>query len=150
MRGSITAQRSIVETSSSATNLGKQLRRVKYRCMCTGGKLWAENVFTNGSNAFAKRKKRLSMGYVRVGYRQAEPQKLSRKCDKCDRRLTLRLIEEELGISKDTAHTIFRDDLCKRKICSRFVPHKLTDEQDPLVLENIVTGDENWCYQFDP
>lgn len=79
-----------------------------------------------------------------------------------DRRLTLRLIAEELGISKDTAHTIIRDDLGKRKICSRFVPHKLTDEQktkrmetsgdfismcdqDPLLLETIVTGDETWC-----
>ncbi|KAJ4427673.1 hypothetical protein ANN_25322 [Periplaneta americana] len=84
-----------------------------------------------------------------------------------DRRLTLRLIAEELDISKDTVHTIVRDDLGKRKICSRFVPHKLTDEQkakrmetsgdfismcdqDPLVLKTIVTGDETWYYQFDP
>ena len=65
------------------------------------------------------------------------------------------------------AHTIVRDDLGKRKICSRFALHKLTDEQkikcmetsgdfismcdqDPLLLENILTGDETWCYQFDP
>ena len=84
-----------------------------------------------------------------------------------DRRLTLRLIPEELGISKDKVQTIVLDDLGKRKICSRFMPHKLTDEQkatrmetsgdfismcdqDPLFLENIVTGDETWCYQFDP
>ena len=33
-----------------------------------------------------------------------------------------------IGFSKDTAHTIVRDDLGKRKICSQFVPHKLTDE----------------------
>ena len=84
-----------------------------------------------------------------------------------NRRLTLRLIAEELGISKDTAHAIVRDDLRKRKICPRFVPHKFTDEQeakrmdisgdfismcdqDPLLLENVVTVDETWCYQFDP
>ncbi|KAJ4447653.1 hypothetical protein ANN_09660 [Periplaneta americana] len=83
------------------------------------------------------------------------------------RRLTLRLIAEELDISKDTVHTIVRDDLGKQKICSRFVPHKLTDEQkakwmetsgdfismcdqDPLLLKTIVTGDETWYYQFDP
>ena len=82
------------------------------------------------------------------------------------RRLTLRLIAEELGINKDTAHTIVRDDLGKRKMCSRFVTHKLTDEQkakrmetsgdlismcdqDPMLLENIVSGDETSCYQFD-
>ena len=83
------------------------------------------------------------------------------------RRLTLRLIAEKLGINKDMAHTIVRNDLGKRKICSRLVPHKRTDEkkakrmetsgvfismcgQDPLLLENIVTRDETWCYQFDP
>ena len=53
-----------------------------------------------------------------------------------DQRLTLRLIEEELGISKDTVHTIVRDDLGKGKICSRFVPHKLTDEQKAKRMGN--------------
>ena len=47
-----------------------------------------------------------------------------------DRRLLLRLIAEELGTSKDTTHTIVRDDLGKRKNCSRFVPHKLTSKTD--------------------
>ena len=67
------------------------------------------------------------------------------------------------AVSKNTAHTIVSDDLGKRKICSRFVPPKLTDEQkakrietsgdfismcdlDPLFLENIVRVDETWCY----
>jgi transposase len=45
-----------------------------------------------------------------------------------DRQVTLRLMAEELGISKDTVHTIVCEDLGKRKIRSRFVPHKLTDE----------------------
>ena len=52
-----------------------------------------------------------------------------------DRRLTLRLIAEELGISKDTANTIVRDDLDKRMICSWFVPQKLTDEQRAKRME---------------
>ena len=59
------------------------------------------------------------------------------------------------------------DDLGEREICSRFVQHKVTDEQkvkrgetsgylnsmcdqDPLLLENIVTGDETWSYKFNP
>lgn len=84
-----------------------------------------------------------------------------------DRRLTLRLMAEELSISKDTVRTIVRENLGKRKICSRFVPHMLTDDQkakrkeaagdlitmcdrDPSFLRTIVTGDETWCYQFDP
>ena len=56
-----------------------------------------------------------------------------------DRRLTLRLIAEELGTSKDTAHTIVRDELSKRKICSRFVPHKFTDEHKAKWME--ISGD---------
>ena len=35
-----------------------------------------------------------------------------------NQRLMLRLIAEELGISKDTAHTIVRDDFGKQNICS--------------------------------
>ena len=76
-----------------------------------------------------------------------------------DQRLTLSLIAGKLCLSKDTALTIVRDDLDVRKICSGFVSHKLTDDylakrietsgdfifmcdQDlPLLVENIVTGD---------
>ena len=54
------------------------------------------------------------------------------------------------------------------KICARWVPHLLTDEQkqsrvrlasqviekydkcDPRHLEEIVTGDETWIYHFQP
>ena len=76
-----------------------------------------------------------------------------------DRRLTLRLIAEELGISRNTAHTNDHDDLGKRKVFSRFVQHKFTAKQkeermdtsgDFSFLEIIVTGDETWCYQFGP
>ena len=52
-----------------------------------------------------------------------------------DRRLMLRLLVEELGISKDMAHTIIHDDLGKQKICSQFVTHKLTDEQKAKQME---------------
>jgi len=81
--------------------------------------------------------------------------------------LTLRLMAEELGIGKEAVRTIVREDLGKRKICSRFVPHRLTAEQkekrmecandfvrmchqDRSFLTTIVTGDETWCYQYDP
>ena len=48
-----------------------------------GGKPRTENVFTNGSNVFAKGRKRLSVSHIREGHRQAELQKWRRKCDKC-------------------------------------------------------------------
>jgi len=52
-----------------------------------------------------------------------------------DRRLTLLLMAEELGIGKETVGTIVHEDLGKRKICSRFVPHKLTAEQKAKRME---------------
>ena len=74
---------------------------------------------------------------------------------------------EELRISKGTIRIIVRENLGKRKICSRFVPHMLTDDQkvkwmeaagdfitmrdrDSCFLRTIITGDETWRYQFDP
>lgn len=86
---------------------------------------------------------------------------------KCDRRLTIRVLANELNMDKETVRRILTQDLGKRKICSRFVPHHLRDEQkqlrldacgelidnadaDPAFLDRIVTGDESWCYQYDP
>ena len=63
---------------------------------------------------------------------------------------------------------ISREGLGLRKICARWVPYLLTDEQkqsrvrlasqviekydkcDPRRLEEIVTGDETWIYHFQP
>jgi hypothetical protein len=59
------------------------------------------------------------------------------------------------------------EDLRKRKICSRFVPHPLTPEQkdrriaacrdliatedsDTDFFKNIVPGDETWCFAYNP
>ncbi|GBL75936.1 hypothetical protein AVEN_234267-1 [Araneus ventricosus] len=77
-----------------------------------------------------------------------------------DRRLSFRMIAEELKISLDSVSDIIHEHLQKRKICARFVPHKLSDEQkqhkmetsgdfidacdrNPQFLETIVTGDES-------
>ena len=62
-----------------------------------------------------------------------------------DRRVTLRLMAEELGISKNTVHTIVREDLGKRKICYRFVPHNLTRTCDSGSAIDSLRG---LCWQF--
>ena len=84
-----------------------------------------------------------------------------------DKRITLAILSEELGINEYSVHEILRKDLKMRKLGSRIVPRKLSDEQkqrriefsrDLLIsfqntpnLENrIVTGDETWLYQYDP
>ncbi|XP_026829464.1 protein GVQW3-like [Ooceraea biroi] len=72
---------------------------------------------------------------------------------------SVRLIEDELEIPKSTVHNILTESLGLRKLNSRFVPHKLTDNQkmyriehckdliktalkDSNFLETIVTGEE--------
>ena len=62
---------------------------------------------------------------------------------------------------------ILKEDLGKRKLCARFVPHFLTPEQredqvtscqdiiamadaDKHFFNKIITGDETWCFANDP
>ena len=77
-------------------------------------------------------------------------------------------IEELSGIHSSNVLKILRERLGLRKICARWVPHLLTDEQkqswvrlasqviekydkcDPRRLEEIVTGDKTWIYHFQP
>ena len=46
-----------------------------------------------------------------------------------DRRTTLQMIADHLNIGKETVRRIVTEDLGKRKICARFVPHALTTQQ---------------------
>jgi hypothetical protein len=48
---------------------------------------------------------------------------------KNDRRIASRMIAESLNIPKTVGLRILKEDLGKRKLCARFVPHSLTPEQ---------------------
>ena len=48
---------------------------------------------------------------------------------KNDRRIASRMIAESLNIHKTVVLRILKQDLGKRKMCARFVPHSLTSEQ---------------------
>jgi len=84
-----------------------------------------------------------------------------------NRHLSLRMLADEVNIGKDRVRKIVVEDLRKRKICSHFVPHSLTSEQkdrriaacrdliatadsDPDFFKKTVTGDETWCFAYDP
>ncbi|GFT35200.1 histone-lysine N-methyltransferase SETMAR [Nephila pilipes] len=77
------------------------------------------------------------------------------------------MIAESLNMSVGSVFTIMTEDLKKKKLCARFVPHTLTTEQkehriassedliaaadeDPNFLKTIVTGDESWSLEYDP
>ena len=80
---------------------------------------------------------------------------------------TVQEVGELSGIHSSSVLKILREWLGLSKICARWVPHLLTDEQkqsdrlasqviekydkcDPRRLEEIVTGDETWIYHFQP
>jgi hypothetical protein len=75
-------------------------------------------------------------------------------------------MEEELEISRETICKILAEGLRKREICSRFVPHCMTDVKKALRLQayqeliqpgnddlslfdSVATGDDMWCFQYD-
>lgn len=86
---------------------------------------------------------------------------------RADRRQSVRMLSEETGIPKTIVHEIVSKNLGMRKICCKLVPKVLTNEQkvlrmemsqenlelieeDPTFLNNVITGDESWVFEYDP
>ena len=84
-----------------------------------------------------------------------------------DRRLTVRELENDLGIPKTTVWEILNKILGMTGVCAKFIPKLLTTEQKDLrseiaqdnlemvsddenVLKKVITGDESWVYGYDP
>ena len=72
------------------------------------------------------------------------------------------------GISEGSVQTIMKKRLDLRKVCARWIPHLLTEEQktqrlkcarellktnkccNSRVISNLLTGDETWVPMFEP
>ena len=84
-----------------------------------------------------------------------------------DRRLTVRMIAEQVGIDRQTVWQIITEELRMRKICAKMVPKLLSDDQkarrmqvcedtlqnienDPELLTKVITEDETWVFEYDP
>lgn len=85
-----------------------------------------------------------------------------------DRHVTYREIEACLNIGSTAIHKILHEHLGVRKLCARWIPHKLTDAQKKVRVDwchqmlykfknsaskdvyKIVTGDESWIYAYEP
>ena len=84
-----------------------------------------------------------------------------------DRRIMVSEVAAHLDISYGSAYAILHDDLGYRKACARWVPKEPTVvhkqqrvevatqfirryEEDPSILERIVTGDKTWVHHYDP
>ena len=77
------------------------------------------------------------------------------------------MIAESLMIPRTVILSILKEDFGKRKQCASFVPQSLTPElredrvascqdiiamadADKKCLNKIITGDETWCFDYDP
>ena len=84
-----------------------------------------------------------------------------------DRRLTVRMISDELSLNREPVRTILLHNLGMRKVYAKMVPKILSEDQkqnrikfcedmlekikdDPDILRQIITGDETWVFQYDP
>ena len=83
------------------------------------------------------------------------------------RRVSIETIRAQFDASLGSVHTIIREEVKMQKICSKFVPRVLREDQkerryhdsretvelinsDPAVLDALVTCDESWIYCCDP
>ena len=90
-----------------------------------------------------------------------------RQLIRCDRRLSLVELEQEVGISHGSSHAIMTEDLKMRRVSAKFVPRRLTTDQtecrvmvvgdlfeksthDPTFITKIVTGDESCVFAYNP
>ena len=84
-----------------------------------------------------------------------------------DCRVSIETLNAQFDVSVGTVHTIIREELKMRKICVKFVPRVLREDQterrchdireivevinsDPAVLDALVTCNESWIYCYDP
>lgn len=84
-----------------------------------------------------------------------------------DRRRTIDEIVELSGVSWSSLQRILTEDLGMKRVAAKFVPRLLTAEQkqgrveaccalkeesrsDPNFFSKVITGDETWCYGYDP
>ena len=84
-----------------------------------------------------------------------------------DRRLTVRMIANELDMNCERVWTIITKYLGIRKICVKMVPRLLNEQQkerrvqvchdileefetEPNLLGRVITGDESWIFEYDP
>ena len=83
------------------------------------------------------------------------------------RRVSIETLSPEFNVSVGAVHTIIREELKMRKICAKFVPIVLREDQrerrcndikemvklinsDPQILDALVTCDKSWIYCYDP
>ena len=136
--------------------------------------LWWWHDVKNSSFWLAQEVRRGKRGSGRWSQKLEAIHKQNRwKCWACEtkgainRRLTVRMIADELGMNSEWVWRIIMEDLGMIKICAKMVPRLLNEgqkerrvqmcqdileqlETEPNLLKRVVTGDESWIFEYDP
>jgi hypothetical protein len=101
-----------------------------------GTKHYPLRMFSDGMDDFVMDEKTLKMttGVAGLQSHNNNVEKISQLLLQ-NRHFLLRMIADEVNIGKDTVRKILFEHFRKRKICSRFVPHSLTLEQNTGELQ---------------
>jgi len=85
-----------------------------------------------------------------------------------DRRMTIRMLADELNIDKESIRQMLHEELGMRKLCAKMIPklltwvqkeHRLnvckdllerTETDGTAWMSRIITGDESWVFEYDP
>lgn len=84
-----------------------------------------------------------------------------------DRRQTIEEVAERSSVTWSSVQRILSEDLGMKRVAAKFVPRLLTEQQkqgrvescpslkeesqnDPNFFFKVITGDESWCYGYDP
>ena len=134
-----------------------------------GTKHYPIRMFSFGMDDFVMDRKTMKTTPEVAGLQSVAMTTMSRRSQLLlqNRHLYLRILADEVNIGKGTLRKIVVEHLRKWKICSRSVPHSLTPQQksrriaacrdliatadsDPDFFKKIVTGDETWCFAYNP
>ncbi|KAJ8953161.1 hypothetical protein NQ318_017189 [Aromia moschata] len=68
-----------------------------------------------------------------------------------DRRQTIDQLSEISGLYSSSVQRILTEDLGIKSIAAKFIPRALTQSKRmPNFMSKVITGDESWCYGYDP
>ncbi|CAK1593242.1 unnamed protein product [Parnassius mnemosyne] len=113
---------------------------------------------------------RLALFLLQVDQEQRSRLKTSQLCAITldDRHVTYEQIRDVISFGMTAIQSILHNELCVRKLVSRWVPHNLSEDQKAVrvdwcrntlqrfnrgksnVVYNIVSGDESWIYSYEP
>ena len=131
-------------------------------------KHWTVHKFSSGLRGSKEEKWALKIILILGVRQQVVPTRMSKEFEnKSTRIIGTQLTRSQKLVSWSYCQRILTVDLNMRRLAAKFVPRLLTQDQkntcltlcqelknqiesDPNFLSKVITGDESWCYGYDP